>query len=207
MKRTVVAVALLMLASCASGEGTSRVETPADEEPTTSSTSAPASTTTSSSTSTSTSSTSTSTTTSTTTIDPLALAAQRYLDLVRPSNCNLLEYWAALDAADTANVATWVEWRDLAAGEMTEQRDLYIDFISALASTQWPVVVEADVDGLMTELAEEAGWMDSFLMADTEAAMQALIDQERPAGSAAAKIRAKLGLPSNLGTDGDPCDG
>jgi hypothetical protein len=109
------------------------------------------------------------------------------------------------ELADSQGFLYDTDWPEIQA-QMLPLYQVYADelvgFIEALVSYQWPESVQADIDQLTTEVSAEAGWAQEVAQSSSFDTFITLQERERP-NAAAAVIRAKLGLPTNIGAETD----
>jgi hypothetical protein len=150
--------------------------------------------------------TTTTTVATTTTVDPVVSAGAYYVESVTPSNCagqTTETIWD--DIADEEGYLYDTDWERIEA-EMLPAYQIYaaklVGFVEALASYEWPESVQADIEGLMSEVSAEAGWAQEVSEASSFDSFITLQNEVREF-SAAAIVRAKLGLPTNIGATSD----
>jgi len=104
--------------------------------------------------------------TTTTTIDEIAAAADHYVEIVRPGNCAVYDWdqkWSELaDQDGFLYEDDWPRVESELLPIMAEAAEADVQFINDLVAYDWPEVVEADVEGLIKEVSEDASWADFF---------------------------------------------
>lgn len=151
----------------------------------------------------------------TTTADLRQAAADRYVEIVTPSNCALALYdLSASEAEERFRASSFASdqeafeyWRVNVLSNADSLADAYLKMVSELGIYEWPEEVQESVDELITQMLSEAAVYSSYANLGT---WQALIDWEwppAPTTNPAGVIRAKLGLPSNVNNDEAFCDG
>jgi hypothetical protein len=144
-------------------------------------------------------------------VDPIVAAGQHYLEIVKPMNCmgGLYELvWA--DVTDRDGYFYEEDWPTVQRTVQPAQRDFadaLVQFTNDLAAYDWPDGVQATVDDLMAEVTQEAGMEAALSQAVSYDIFVDINSTERPARSAAAVLRAKLALPSNIGDSQNWCEG
>lgn|GEM_PF-3123746 len=147
----------------------------------------------------------------TTTVDPIALAGEKYIEFVKPSNCmigliQILE--ADIIGDDGFYEREWPKVLEQIVPAYKTLADDTVTFVEKLVSYDWPDEVQSDVDALVTELVQWAGWYAGLGAATSFDSWNAAIEAQIPAETGAATIvRAKLGLPSNINNDENFCEG
>jgi hypothetical protein len=179
-----VAAACLLVAGCGGGEAET-LTSPATSASTT--TAAP-------------------TTTTTAPPDPGA----RYLELVRETNC-LRDRIDQVEGEVTVDgFADDAEWSAIQAQLLPLYQEYSLSavrFLEGLTSVTWPPEVQPNIDELITQLAEEAQATDAASAAANVGELSAarLRWSEAAATNPASVIRAKLGLPTNVGDELEYC--
>lgn len=142
--------------------------------------------------------------TTTTTVDPIPAAADYYLTIVAPSNCAFARIVEAEDAIlDEEGFIYEEDWPELSNSVLPLYADWaqsLVVFIEDLVAYDWPSRVEADMDRLVEELSEAASWSQGYSQLPSFDALVEYPPYPDDVGAATA-IRAKLGLPTNVGAD------
>jgi hypothetical protein len=142
--------------------------------------------------------------TTTTTVDPIEAAGDYYLAVVAPSNCVFDRISKAEEAIfDDEGFfyeEDWSEWAETVQPLYAEWSQELVRFVEAVVFYEWPEPVEGDVQRLVEELSEAAGWAHGYSQVPSFAALLEYAPYPDD-GGAATTIRAKLGLPTNIGLD------
>lgn len=149
--------------------------------------------------------TTTTTESSTTTTEPLPIDfGQQYLDAVAPVNCAAV---AANDAfnevADAAGFIYDEQWPIIAQVVLPAYRaysEALTEFAAALINADWPAEVIDDINTLVAEVTQDAAGAYAVSEARNTAEWSQAMDRFS-GGSTAGIVRARLGLPTNLGLD------
>lgn len=83
-------------------------------------------------------------------------------------------------------------------------RNAFIRAVESLLTSDWPPEVQEDIEHLAEDMAADARWYSWLADATTGEAFWSIYDVQRPIDqypSAPTRIRARLGLPSNLGDE------
>jgi hypothetical protein len=144
-------------------------------------------------------------------VDPYEEAAAYYLETVAVFNCanaRLFDAWDVAPGLEDELLYTW-EWEAYSTYMVPiweELRDIRTDWMSSLGDYDWPEDVQPSIDDLFSELSLEASNYNFYADTPDYSDFRDLTEEiEWPDWSAAAVIRAKLGLPSNIGDDTDYC--
>lgn len=156
--------------------------------------------------------------TTSTTVDPTFAAGERYAELVASSNCARALYSMSYPNFEASAEERW-------SGEWNYSEDLYfgafkaevlsnarilsetlLQTVSDLGSYDWPSDVQEPIDGLITQLLDEAAAYTAFSELNSIKEVRdwewPIVDDENYAGV----IRAKLGLPSNVNDETNYCE-
>jgi hypothetical protein len=145
----------------------------------------------------------------TTTVDEIAAAGAHYLEIVAPSNCVIEQIIALEDSVRSDDGYIYDDkWDDMVDGGLltlyAEASVAEVEFLEALATYNWPDVVEEDVQSLIEEVSATASWSRS--VSETQSFDEwVTIWEAPPEFVSAAVVRAKLHLESNIGSDTPDC--
>lgn len=126
--------------------------------------------------------------------------SNQYLDLVAPSNC-AQERWNVIEgnitgADELYYVRDWSRIQAELLPALGAAGDALIAFYEGLVEAKWPTDVKADIDRLVQELTADAAALRVAAAAKTFDELSPLPFSD--ISTAAAVVRARLGLPSNL---------
>jgi len=153
--------------------------------------------------------TTTTTQATTTSVDEVAAAGAHYLEIVAPGNCLIEQLTAIEDSGrDADGFMDPNAWDDMVdAGLLTlyaQSSEADIAFLEALATYEWPAIVQEDVEALIEEVSASASW--ALAVSESQSFDEwANLWSNPPEAVAAAVVRAKLGLESNIGSDVVDC--
>jgi hypothetical protein len=131
--------------------------------------------------------------------------AQQYLDLVAPANCANQALGEVIRRLDQTT-ATYQEAKAAglfdAAGETAAA---WVTFYEGLVAADWPEDVQPAIDDLVAETSADARKIESIANAVDDASFYAAMNQSIGEENNAGVVRARLGLPSNIGDEPDAC--
>jgi len=156
--------------------------------------------------------------TTTTTIDPTVAAGAHYLEIVGPLNCSRDLYQLSDDTFTANQEERWknefkydenLTFKAL-KNEVLDNAGAYADsileFVSALGTYVWPDNINESVDGLISQLLEEASAVSAFSkLASLDEVRNWKYPKQTDDTNFAGVIRAKLGIPSNVNNDVNEC--
>ncbi|MET0565170.1 MAG: hypothetical protein ABW021_01830 [Acidimicrobiia bacterium] len=142
----------------------------------------------------------------TTTVDPVVAAGTYYIESVTPLNCAgqaTDPIWDEIE--DEEGYISDTDWEQIQS-DLQPAYAVYaqaaVAFLEALSSYHWPENVQADIEALMAEVSAEAAWAQAMSEAGTYADFTT-VNEETLDNRAAAIVRAKLNLPTNIGATTD----
>ena len=132
-----------------------------------------------------------------------------YLALVAPLNCQgfLFQVTQGEVSGEDHRVTSrdWPAIQEKLLPAWQAESTASVTFLQGLAAYSWPTSVQPQIDALLAEMSATASWQQTFADAKTFDQFIAAGRQEDPPFVAAAAVRAKLGIPSNINSDVDEC--
>ena len=134
-----------------------------------------------------------------------------YLALVAPRNCQADIFNAARDEVYGNSEVSPSDWPNLQLKLLPAYQAMAtadVAFLEGLGRNAWPALVQPQIDGVMAELSKNAALEQS--LADAKSYEEFLAIRDAPANqpsvdNPAAAVRAKLGIASNVNNSVDEC--
>lgn len=161
----------------------------------------------------------------TTTVSPIVAAGQNYLSIVRAPNC-AVDSWGRAESAfneylpteflnpdgSLDSPAAYAWWSTNVLPSIVKVRDSILVFSQFLIALPWPSQAQASINSLVSANSREATELSAYIASSDlgsvlrwRANFSGYEQIRSVAIAAAAEVRLRLGLPTNLGMTGGPC--
>lgn len=132
-----------------------------------------------------------------------------YLALVAPLNCQDFLFGVTEDEVygedNRLTSRDWPAIQEKLLPAWQAESTASVTFLQGLAAYTWPTSVQPQIDALLAEMSADASFYQTVADAKTYDQFAASTNKDRVPSVAAAAVRAKLGIPSNINSDVDEC--